>query len=385
MVMKTAKHHIPIFYLTTILFWFSMYTYVPTLSTYAKSLGAAYKMVGLIIGSYGFTQMLLRVPLGIISDKLNNRKLFISIGIFLSLLSSLGFCYFTNVNALLIFRSLSGAAAASWVVFTVLFSNYFEEHEAPKAIGIINSFNSIGNVTAIFIGGIASQYLGSRSPFVIAALAAGVSLFMSAFIFDKQSSRSEPIKLSELFLVAKDGNLLLVSFLGIITQFIIFATVYGFTPIVAKQLGATDFEIGLLATLSTLPGIFSSVLSGSFFAKRLGEKRTISSGLIISALCCIVIPYIHSLYLLFISQIVSGFCWGGVFPLLMGLSIKGVRSNKRATAMGLFQALYGLGMFLGPFLVGILGDVTGLASGFWIIGFVGFAGALLTQFAKDLQ
>jgi len=59
----------------------SLYAYVPILSPYAESLGASYKMVGMIIGSYGFTQMLLRIPLGIISDKMGNRKLFIISGI----------------------------------------------------------------------------------------------------------------------------------------------------------------------------------------------------------------------------------------------------------------------------------------------------------------
>lgn len=54
--------------IVTGLFWLSMYTYVPILALYAQRLGASYDMVGIIIGSYGLTQLLLRLPIGIASD-----------------------------------------------------------------------------------------------------------------------------------------------------------------------------------------------------------------------------------------------------------------------------------------------------------------------------
>ena len=41
---------------------------------------------------------------------------------------------------------------------------------------------------------------------------------------------------------------------------------------------------------------------------------------------------------------------------------------KRATAMGLFQAVYAIGMFTGPWLSGILADAIGLQPMFGIVG-----------------
>ena len=46
-------------------------------------------MVGLVVGSYGLIQMLLRIPLGIWSDRIGKRKVFITIGVLLALGSSL--------------------------------------------------------------------------------------------------------------------------------------------------------------------------------------------------------------------------------------------------------------------------------------------------------
>lgn len=372
------NNRISLFCIVTSLYWFSLYTYVPTLSIYAQSLGATYKMVGLIIGSYGFTQMLLRIPLGIISDTISKRKIFVISGIALALISSLGMWYFRSPGTLLVFRSMSGAAAAAWVTFTVLFSSYFEGHQSPKAIGYITAVTTLGQVAAVFLGGIAAERFGRQSPFLLALFGAVAGILLSLGIKEKEDLNREPLKPKELLAVAKDSNLLLLSILAVFIQFLSFATVYGFTPVAAKNIGATPFQLGLLTTLSTLPRVFAAALSGSFFVSIIGERKTLVYGFLLASGACIVIPFVNSMYILYITQIIGGFSQGTVFPLLMGLTIKNVQDCKRATAMGFFQAIYGAGMFLGPVVVGILSDTVGLAWGFIVTGMIGTAGAVLT-------
>jgi len=200
--MKKSNFRIPLFCVVTSLYWFSMYTYVPNLSTYAESIGASHKMVGLILGSYGFTQMLLRIPLGIFSDRINKRKIFILLGILISLLSALGMGLLKNPIFLLIFRGLTGVAAATWVAFTVLFSSYFPENETPKAIGYINSFNSLGQMVAMLLGGIVAQQLGSQAPFFL-ALVGGILAFILSLGIVEQKVDKEPIQISTLLAVGK--------------------------------------------------------------------------------------------------------------------------------------------------------------------------------------
>src|SRR3990172_6815779 len=59
--------------LVTFFFWASLYVYVPILAVYAQSLGASLSMVGLVVGAYGISQLLLRIPLGIQSDRHGRR------------------------------------------------------------------------------------------------------------------------------------------------------------------------------------------------------------------------------------------------------------------------------------------------------------------------
>jgi MFS family permease len=371
----SKNHRKTLFCIVTSLYWFSLYSYVPILSPFAKSLDASEKMIGLIVGSYGFTQMVLRIPLGILSDTIKKRKIFVTLGIIFAGISSFGIWLVPNISSLLIFRGLSGVAASTWVSYTVLFTSYYEKEDTTKAIGIINSFNSLGQILAMLTGGLIAQVYGQRFTFLLAAAAAFLGTVLSFGVIENRDIDKKPMKLKDIPNIATDRNLMVVSGLAILSQLLAFATLFGFTPIIAQNLGANNFQLFMLSMLSILPVIIVSPLSGTFFTKKIGSKNTITLGFIISALACACIPYLNNLHTLYITQIIGGFGRGLVFPLLMGLSIRNIDINKRSTAMGFFQAIYGIGMFIGPVMVGFIGDNLGLTFGFLIAGFIGLLGA----------
>lgn len=377
-----AKGRIYLIYIVTTLFWFSTYIYTPMLPTYIKSLGASYFLVGLILGCYGVGQMLLRVPIGILSDRLNKRKVFISLGLVSLLISSLGMYFFKNPLLILVFRSFSGVASAFWVIFTVLYSSYFAESEATKAMGVLSAFCNGGILLGLLSGGFIVREFSIKVVFIVSVITAVIGLVFSFAISEKRVER-KPIEVKELFMVVHDSNFIAVSVIGVICQFVSFATVYGFTPVVAENLGASDFQIAMLTAISALPSVIGSALSGSFFAKRFGENKTMVYGLILAALSCCIIPFAPNMMILSISQFFGGFGTGTVFPLLMGLSIKNVSGDKRATAMGIFQSVYGLGMFMGPTVVGALSDGIGIRWGFITIGAVALSGVFISMLYKQ--
>ena len=126
-------HKIKIFTFMTSMLWFSLYAYIAELSTYADTLGASLKTIGIITGSYGLLQMLIRIPLGVFSDYIGKRKIFVVIGMFIAVISSLTTFLIPSPTSLLITRSLAGVTASTWVIVTVMFSSYFKKEEATKA------------------------------------------------------------------------------------------------------------------------------------------------------------------------------------------------------------------------------------------------------------
>ena len=78
---KQVKQQKVLLYLAICLMWFSIYVYVPTLSTYCEKMGASYTLVGTVLSSYGFVQMLCRLPIGILSDITKKKKIFYALGV----------------------------------------------------------------------------------------------------------------------------------------------------------------------------------------------------------------------------------------------------------------------------------------------------------------
>lgn len=371
-----------IFMLSTVLFWFSLYAYVPELSTYASELGANLTVIGIITGSYGFVQLFLRIPLGIYSDTINKRKIFVILGLFISVISSFVSFLFASSMSLLVTRTLAGVSASTWVLFTILFSSYFKKEESSKAIGIINSCNAFGQLIGMLIGGFVSMQYGTKYLFLLGAIGASIGLILS-FSIEESKAERKPLKFKELIRIPFEGNLLKISILGITSQFISFGTTFGFVPIIAKELGANALNLSTLSIINVVSGIFIPTIVGYALIKYKKENTFLVIGFIISATVCFIIPFANNLNSLYILQFLAGIGRSMVFPLLMSLCIKGVDNSKRATAMGFFQATYSFGMTLGPIVLGGIADVTNLTMGFIATGIIGFISIFIIYLVKD--
>lgn len=376
---ERKQYRIPLFCFVTVLFWFSMYTYVPVLTAYVETLGASHKLAGIIVGSYGFTQMVLRIPIGIASDRIHKRKLFINFGLFFALLSGFGLWVTKDLTLILIFRSLAGAAAGTWVDFTILFSSYYKHEEATKAIGTISFYNSIGQMLAMLAGGFLAERISWQAPFLLGAGTAVVALVISFFLVEKFEESPQKIDFKGILAVLGDNTLLTVSLLAILSQMATFATVFGFTPLYASSLGASKLQMSLLTVFSSLATAIASIYGGGYLTDKFGEKKVVVFGFILTGIFTATISFTSSLWVLILTQAISGIGRGLSFPVLMGLSIKYMPTEKRAVAMGFFQSIYGLGMFAGPLLMGIIGDMVSLKQGFIFIGIVACLTAVLAQ------
>ena len=84
-----------------------------------------------------------------------------------------------------------------------------------------------------------------------------------------------------------------------------------------------------------------------------------------------------ALPLLILTQSIAGLARGLLQTNLMSQSILAVPSAERATAMGVFQAVYASGMLLGPLVGGRLADAVGLNALFWLAGLMSTVGAVI--------
>jgi MFS family permease len=144
-----SRRNVVLFALGILCYWAAMYVYVPIFSVYAEVLGARLSMVGLAVGSYGLTQMLTRVPIGIWSDAMGKRRGIVVAGMLTCAVGAAGLALSPSPPWLVAFRGVMGLAAATWVCSTVLFTSYFPGSDPSVPLSIMSLMSALGQDRAL--------------------------------------------------------------------------------------------------------------------------------------------------------------------------------------------------------------------------------------------
>lgn len=344
-----------LFLLTTSLFWFAMYTYPVLLSTHVtEGLGGTPAMAGLVVGSYGFTQMILRIPVGYLSDRLRRRRPFLVLGAACTCVAALGLFFASSPQTALLARGMAGVAASTWVCFTVLFGSSQPAALRHQAMGTLSATMYASQLIATLLGGALARGYGVRVSFILAA-AAGLIAVLCATRVREVPVESAPVTVQAIGRVLQDRLLLYCAFLSILMQMVSWSTLYGFSPSWAEQaLGADAAQLGLLSTVHLIPTILFSRIGVSRIVPKLGEKVTIAVGFACIAGSCFGIAHTTAFWQMLCFQALCGIGTGCAAPLLLSLCNRNVTPAHQGIAMGAYQSLYGIGMFIGPMLAGWL-------------------------------
>ncbi len=363
----------PVLCAVTSLFWFAQYIYVPFLTPYLFTLSMTGTVVGLIVGAYGVTQLILRIPLGITIDMVRNHKLFIVAGAFLAGASSLGMIISPSPVVLFIANAMSGVASSTWISFTVLYASYYEKSEGTKAIGIINMFTHGGRFAAFLLGGILFSHIGIRGLFIVSFVSGMIGFMLALCIKHERDPAPFNISVGDLARVMKERRLLFFSTVCALAYLVFFGTVYSFTTSTAKNLGAAGLDLALFTMLFSASAILGSYFVGTQIAKRIGDESMLLLGFLLLALYCLGIAFSRAVLFFFPLHVIAGFGNGILVSSLMAHAIRYVDERRKSTAMGFYQSVYCFGITLGPVIMGFLVDHTSTRASFTIMAAIALA------------
>ena len=353
-----------ILFIVTVVFWFAQYAYTPYVNPQLITMGTTASVMGLIGGAYGFTQFILRIPVGISADRWQ-MKFFICAGSSCTGLAALCMLIFHNPAGFLVGRALGGVAASSWVPYSVLYASYYKPDQATRSITMINLANQLGRLISFLTAGFLASRFGPQSAFLVSAIGGFLAFGLSLFVHeDKTPSEREPLTIRELLAVGKERNLLVASALAICVQLISFATFSTFTMNHAVIIGATPAHLGYMQITLCLPAIILSYCLSKFILQKVDAKKLVILGFIVTAGYCLLVTYTISMWQLYLVQILGGIGNTLTFSLLMGMCVLRIAAEKRGAAMGFFQSIYGIGMTMGPLVMGLLTDAMNLRAGF---------------------
>lgn len=367
-------------------FWFAFYIYAPVFGIYLQSVGFTFSAIGIIFGSYGITQILLRFPLGVLSDFLQNiRKLLLVAGFIAALLSNLILVYFDSFFYVLTARLLVGITASMWVMATVLYSQYFTADQTSKAMGIIQFITVATQFISMAISGWLVHHLGWDFPFWVGAVASILGIYFALNIREvKHNLISMPEKpVDYLKKTIKIPQLKMLTLLSLIAHAVLFITIFGFSPMYAAELGMKEQSLMWLTSAFFIPHSLASLSFVFFKLDRQYNKVILAICFFLSAYSLIAIPLTESIFHFNLMHIFIGLFLGFIFPILLGEVIHVSPTEYKMSAMGFFQSFYAMGIFLGPLIAGVITENSSLGTVFIFTGGLAlFAVVLVLLFSR---
>ena len=307
--------------------------------------------------------------MGLLFDVLERRKFLLAGGIVMTSIGALVLGLAPDAWSLFLARICTGVGAATWVIFTVYFTGYYPQQNTRRAIGIIIFVQQIALVVSTYCGGVLAEVFGYTHVFYVAALLGIVALIAVLSASEPAIVRVKQISWTHLIQVATYPTLIIASLMGILSRFANWAGLFGFIPVYGTSIGASSIDLGIMTMLSLAASAIAA-LAAVYITKLWGNSFTILLGSILMGGAMLIVPLIHAVYLLKVVMMFNGFGQGLLYTTLMSLSIQAIPPQQRATAMGIYQATYAIGMLAGPLVSGLLAEGLGLAAVFYLSAFL---------------
>lgn len=349
----------------------------PLMPIYARSLGASGIWLGIIFSGFSLSRGIFMPIIGKLSDK-KGKKRFITSGLLLYSIISLFYLLAGEVYYLTTVRLFHGLASAMVIpVARAYIGEMAEKGKEGKYMGTFNIPLLLGMGSGPFLGGILNDSFGIGSVFyAMAGLGAIAFLIALVFLPDIRYSgirkMDDPIPFKEII----KNNVVKGLFLFRAIDGIGKGGVLAFLPILASTRGITSSQVGIIISFSIF---LMALLQRPFgrLADRYNKLFLVLIGSTLGALTLLLIPIARNFWeLLFISSLM-GLGGATAIPSASALSVEVGQRLGMGFSMGLFSTAMSAGMIVAPIISGVIMDIFGVKSVFFVAGVVSLLGTFV--------
>ena len=321
---------------------------LPVLSVYALKLKSSNELlVGIAIGGYAATQMLLQVPFGMLSDKIG-RKTTLAFGLVIFILGSLVCAYSNDIYTLIAGRLLQGAGAIG-AVATAMISDMVKEEQRAKAMAMMGGSIALAFALSMILGPLIGGNFGVDKLFLLTALFATIAIVILYIKLPNPPKITHDYENNkeEIIATLKDVNLLKMNITNMLQKGMMTLAFLIIPITMVKEFGYLKSELWHVYLPSMILGIFAMGFSAVIGEKKKKPKLVLIVGILLFALAYAIMGFSSS-SLNFIIGVVIFFIGFNIHePLLQSLASKYAKVHQRGTALGIFNSFGYFGTFVG--------------------------------------
>jgi len=365
--------------LSTFTIFTSFYFLLVTLPIYILKIGGSESEIGLIIGVFTISAVLLRPFIGRELDRHGRKKILLA-GSLVFLFSMILYDFTTDVISLLLLRVLHGLGwGAATTAASTIIADIVPASRRGEAMGV---FGMASNVAMAIGPALSIMLLNSSSfhtLFAVTSVIAFISLLLVLPISEIRVERPKTPLFSKEALFPSA-----IMFAVAVT----YGSIVSFLALFAQKQGISN--PGIFFTLFALTLILVRTFAGKF-SDRKGRNFVIVPGLLLITSGLWVLGAATSLQFFLAAALLYGLGFGIVHPALMALLVDRVSERGRGSAMGTFTAAFDLGIGAGSIIMGLalqsagespilrerLGEFAGFTAIYGLSGFIVLFAALV--------
>ncbi|MDP9021825.1 MAG: MFS transporter [Actinomycetota bacterium] len=375
--MRTAPRLLtPLFVLVqavTFAYFVAVGALLPTLPRFVEEVLAGSRFeVGVVVGAFGVSALLLRPWAGRLGDRRGRRVLVVTGGVVVTA-SIAGYVLAASVVALLGLRLVTGVGEALFFVGTATVVNDLAPDDRR---GEALSLFSLALFGGLAVGPVVGERLleagGYDAVWLAAAGCAALATGLGVAIRDTRVPGTAERPHGPLVhrAAVRPGAIILAGLIGQ-AGFQTFAALYAF------QLGMDRSRLVFVVYAAVL------LVVRSFLARlpdRFGLRRTARSALALSVGSLLLLATVPTVVGLYAGTVVLALGHALIFPAVMSMAVASVPATERGALVGTFTAFVDLAFALGGTLLGAVASVVGFrgtwlaAAGIAAIGFALLAG-----------
>jgi MFS family permease len=329
---------------------------LPTIPLFVEHLGGNDQLIGLVVGIFTFSALIMRPFAGHALETRGRRFVFL-LGLAIFVVSVGSYSFITSILLLFMMRVIQGIGwGFSTTAAGTIATDIIPASRRGEGMGY---YGLSGNLALAFgpsLGLLLAGILPFSKLFLICAALGIASLLFAANITYKKITQPQ-IQAHNKWDIYEKSALIPSILLFFLT--VTFGGIASFLPLYTAQKGISGISLYFL--LYALALMVTRTFAGQIYDRK-GHKAVFIPGAALILLAMLLLAWLPNQWVLFAAAVLYGFGFGTVQPALQAWSVERAPKHRRGMANATFFSFFDLGVGVGAMVFGQISHLLGYRS-----------------------
>ena len=334
------------------------YSVNPLVATYTKYLNTSAQLTGFLTGMFFAVSLAMRPFAGPAATKLDKRKLLIIVFL-LGAVANLGYALFHSTSAFIAFRFLSGVQYSLFGSINITLAvKHLPKDKLASGLGILGIGSAVGNAVSPSIGDAILRFgtnlrgdsFGFTLMFLFGSFSFAIAVIPGIILAPDKKSKADTASTGKWYKNIFAIHAMPPAFVLLLAM-IPYAMINTYMFEFGKEQGIAHISLFYLVFAASLT--ISRPLSG-YLTDRLGINKVIIPVLVLFSFSLFVIGSSNTFWMAFVGAVMAAVGFGSSQPSFQTMCMQSEKALRQGVAGNTLYMGMDLGLFLGPYLGGLV-------------------------------